>query len=475
MFATRKSFIKSVMAVAAAPSMAAMGGKSPVLRIGILSDLHYRTFDTGTGLQNCLGIEKILRYLDRRKVDGVVVCGDITDFGTAAALRGLSALWFKVFPGNRRSDGEEIKPLFLMGDHDMGGYMHTKYRKWVLPACPDPKELDEIIPEMDVAKLWKECFHEEWSPLEVKTVKGVKFVMAHHPRHTKESDSGNTIPGLEDFMARQDLDQSKPFFYVQHRVLRGTLGFDAQRGWESGKQTKVLERYPNAIALCGHAHRNVTDEYNLWQGAFSAILVPSGNYNLTRLGHENGNQRPEKKAIVSPRCELRRSWQGLVGTLYDDLFVVERMDMLNEAKIAPDWVIPLPSPDGSQKVGVRAKKAVAPQFPHGARIDVAERRIITSAKKLENVVMVSFPVVHATKLCPRAFDYRVDAIKGGKTVISKLVFSKGQYWIDEKDTQPVECPFRLEELPEDWRTSVKFAVAPRDSFGNEGRAISTDL
>ena len=470
---SRRDFAKKSVAYAAVGANAAFAQSReiPVLRIGILSDLHYRTFDNGKGLQNCLGIESTLRYLDRRKVDGVVACGDITDFGTAEALRQLGKLWFKVFPDNRRSDGEKIKPLFLMGDHDMGGYMHTEHRKWVLPACPDPKELEEIIPEMDVAKLWKECFREDWSPLEVKTLKGVQFVMAHHPLHTKASDNGNSIPGLAEFMARQNFDPSKPFFYVQHRVLRNTLGFDSQRGWESGKATKVLEKYPNAIALCGHAHRNVTDEYSLWQGAFTAIQVPSANYCTTRYDHENGYQRKGKVDIVSPPGNIRRSWQGLVGTLYSDRFVVERIDLLNEEKLAPDWAIPLPSPDGSQAVAVRAKKAAAPQFASDAKVSVNAQKMRTNAKKVEEVAMVSFPVAHATERAPRAFDYRVDAVAGGKTIASKLVFSKGQFWIDEKDTLPVECPFRISDLPADWKTSVKFVVTPRDSFGNEGRSI----
>ena len=126
-FLSRRDFAKKSVAYAAVGANAAFAQSKeiPVLRIGILSDLHYRTFDNGKGLQNCLGIESTLRYLDRRKVDGVVACGDITDFGTAEALRQLGKLWFKVFPDNRRSDGEKIKPLFLMGDHDMGGYALT--------------------------------------------------------------------------------------------------------------------------------------------------------------------------------------------------------------------------------------------------------------------------------------------------------------------------------------------------------------
>ena len=81
--------------------------------------------------------------------------------------------------------------------------------------------------------------------------------------------------------------------------------------------------------------------------------------------------------------------------------------------------------------------------------------------------------VRATAQTPRAFDYVVMAKKGDIVIKEKYVFSKGQFWADAKDTQPVECAFAKSDLPEDWRTSVKFYAAPRDSFGNRGRACST--
>ena len=53
----------------------------------------------------------------------------------------------------------------------------------------------------------------------------------------------------------------------------------------------------------------------------------------------------------------------------------------------------------------------------------------------------------------------------------KFVFSKGQFWADDRDVSPVECAFAKSDLPDDWRTTVKFSAAPRDSFGNRGREI----
>ena len=69
--------------------------------------------------------------------------------------------------------------------------------------CIAPGELDEIISDGgNPARLWKECFHEDWAPIQVKECCGFKFVLAHHPIHSKASDNGDTIPGLAEFMAK---------------------------------------------------------------------------------------------------------------------------------------------------------------------------------------------------------------------------------------------------------------------------------
>ena len=34
-----------------------------------------------------------------------------------------------------------------------------------------------------------------------------------------ESDHGNFIPGLADFMAAQTFDPARPFFFIQHRIF----------------------------------------------------------------------------------------------------------------------------------------------------------------------------------------------------------------------------------------------------------------
>ena len=243
-------------------------------------------------------------------------------------------------------------------------------------------------------------------------------------------------------------------------------------GWENGKTTDVLKNYPNALAICGHGHANAADELCLWQNEFTAMQIPSLNFCCTRPGRENGYNNVDTDAIM-PKGEIRKSWQGMFGTMYADRFVVERRDFLNGMPLGPDWVIPLPSPDGSLRTKVRTKRSIPPTFADGAKVSVSEGIVVNRAKKSTDAVIVSFPVAHATAQMPRAFDYVVTAKKCGKVVKEKFVFSKGQFWADEKDTQAVGCAFAKTDLPDDWRTSVSFSVAPRDSFGNRGREISS--
>jgi len=470
---TRREFMAAGAAFAAAggraPALAGAAGE-PLLRLGMISDPHLVVNDSGGGDQNSLCFEPALRYLDTRKADAIIVAGDLTDFGTASALRKFASIWNTVFPGNMRSDGEPVVPLFIFGDHDMGGYMH-KY-SW----APADEVASGVIPEMDVAALWEECFGETWEPIQLKTVKGVKFVLAHHPRHNAESAHGNQIPGLADFLSSQTFDPASPFFLVQHRMFKDTV-LVPNCGWDNGTTTAILKNYPNAIAFCGHGHLNAADDLCLWQDEFTAIQIPSLNYCCTRPGRENGYNPFDDKEKESPfhpimpKATIKKSWQGMFGTLYADRFAVERRDFLNGLPLAPDWTVPLPSPDGSLKTGVRAQKSAAPQFSPCAKPVIVEKTVVNKENVATDAVVVSFPVAHETWSTPRTYDYAVSVKTGGETVLEKYVYSKGQFWADGLDRGMVECAFAKSDLPSGWRTSARFTVAPRDSFGNRGREI----
>ena len=82
------------------------------LRIGLLADIHltvegHRTY-----------FEKALRDFDKWKCDGVLICGDIADYGLQQQLKYVADAWWSVFPDGKGSDGRPVANLIHYGDHD---------------------------------------------------------------------------------------------------------------------------------------------------------------------------------------------------------------------------------------------------------------------------------------------------------------------------------------------------------------------
>jgi len=473
---TRRNFMTGLTATAAffaAPG--AFAGPGARLRFGILSDPHVVTKPDPGAVQNCSTFEPALRYFESRKADAVLCCGDLTDFGTPASLRRAGEIWDRVFPGGKRSDGAPVINLFHYGDHDMGGYAH-KYG-WAKDECEHyPEEVQVPICDVDYAKLYEECFHLPFAPVMVRDVKGYRFIVANHHPHTKETANGCRIPGLAEFLV-QNAPTDRPFFYSQHRMLRGTLIDDELGCCDIGETAKALEKYPNAIAFCGHGHKNAVDESMFWQGAFSAIGVPSINYCCSRPGFENGysgsDGKPEKWAM--PRGNIWRTQQALFATVYSDRMVIERRDFRYNLPLGPDWVVPLPKADGRASWKARSKRMGAPQFPKGATVTVREDRGKNRAKQEIDRIGISFPVVSAVGKAPRAAYYEVTATAGKKELFRRKVFSPGIYWADEKDKGPVEFFCARADIPEELRATTVFSVVPMNAFGKGGRPIVCKL
>ena len=82
-----------------------LGGGEPHLILGVLSDIHI--YDE----KNVPVFERALEFFRDRKADGVIIAGDMADRGLVDQLELVGKAWFKVFPENRRPDGQPIEKL----------------------------------------------------------------------------------------------------------------------------------------------------------------------------------------------------------------------------------------------------------------------------------------------------------------------------------------------------------------------------
>ena len=473
----RRSFMQGAMAFGAAGTLPAEGKTAPKgalkLKLGVLSDIHI------TPRNNVSRWEQALRAFDKWGADGVLVCGDLADYGTAPELKHVADTWFKVFPDNRRSDGKPVANLLHYGDHDCSGYTY-RHCKPCVEDYPDEAAMKKlIIPLNDRKAIWEDCFREEWAPIVRKTVKGYDFILSHFSKGEPGNGAGNNVPGLEEFMAKQKLDPSKPFFYSQHRVLRNTAGGPYMWGQDDGKVRRLFaEKYPNCFAFCGHEHLTSAEEAAIWQGEFTCVAVPSLSYCITLAGRENGYSLADKP-YVDPKymmTGISGGSQGMFVSVYENAIDIRRWSFSANAATGPDWSVPLPVPGKKYSHARRAAEDPAPEFAPGAKLRLSTGKGKSRAGEKRDFVTVRFPTANATATTPRANDYEVQLENRRDAVVRVLstrrVYSPGYSYGYEKDDKPVSCNFPLEDVPvNDW---IRFVARPVNSFQRKGEMIASE-
>ena len=471
----RRTFIVGLSSAAltsAAPFRAAGASGRPVLRLGVLSDIHVTVpsvlasdIRIKPSLETGAAFERALRAFRERGVDAVVIAGDLTEFGLLPELEEVARIWNRVFPGDRGADGKTVEKAFIVGNHDAlaWGWKSTwtgelwkgaeKAAKWDASIARDP------------AAAWRRCFGEDYAPIQLKTIGGHRFVLAHWQPGDPEKGNwgrGAETPGLAGFFAahRAELTGDCPFFYVQHAHPKGTcLPFAA---CDRGAATRELSAFPNAVAFSGHAHQPLTDERNVWQGAFTSIgtasLVDAGGRNW----RENGAPYAAGMSALArmPYLRTHECRHGQYMRVYGDRLEIERLDFTWGLSLGPDWVVPLPA-TGKVSFGGSAPSRAVPQFAAGAA---------AAASFDGDIVKVRFPAATAGG---RVYDYEVRAVLVAddyETVArAKRILAPDFHLPPAKTGRPGEVWFAKTELPA--KARIRFEVVPLNCFGAAGNAI----
>lgn len=466
---SRRTFLSSSLAFAACTEIpfaaeGAVDGRK--MRLGVIADLHVKSEgSTDT-------FEKALRFFDAQKVDGVVCAGDLATSGIVSELERIGRAWFNVFPDNCRSDGAHVEKLFIYGDHDMGGYAWKESRG----LLSDEELHAQTIPTHDPGAIWERCFREPWQPVQVKTVNGFSFVLAHHPPHEESTAFGNYNPHVAPVLAAHAKElKNRPFFYVQHRPIPCLA--DEDTVWRKGdaRISEILRKYPNCVALTGHTHRNCTDDRLVWQGEFTALNIPCLRYLTLGTGRENSHARNKEEApgmmmgLLSPRD----GQQGYLVDVTEKKMVVHRLDFSYScgAVVAPPWRIPIAA-KGSRPYAHESMKAkeVAPRFPKNAEVTVRMGTCKNRKGEDKPSFVLSFPPALSTANTPRAFDYEIEA-KGELGTVVKRVFSKKCYLPEVLDGGNVVFILAREFVGD---KGVTFTVRPCGCFGTKGEPIQKE-
>lgn len=445
-------------------------GREVKLRIGIVSDIHITTD------ASCEHFEKALTSFRNHGVDGVLIAGDMADYGVMDQLLRVGATWRKVFPGDKGLAGKPVTKLFVYGNHDIDGWNYGITRK----HYPD---IEKNHPEQIIGHrrdlAWKEAFDEEYAPIWLKDIRGFKFVGVHHGGYFSKTEIGEFLEAH-----RKELEGAKPFFYTQHYHPRGTCSAPWTWGQDEGYSTAALSRFPNAIAFTGHSHTPLVDDRTIWQGAFTSVGTASLRYLIPFGGRENSTVFgvPDIGDQQMARMGCRDGKHGQIMSVYDDCIHLQRREFTYGESLGADWVIPLtpdafPMGNGGKpplSFAVRAEKERAPEFAKDAKITVTQGKGNSrKGKQPIEQVTVRFPTVLAKDTGVRAFDYEVAAeIHEADVVrrIVKYVYSPRYYLGEGHDAQETSCVFARSDFTHNG--DVVFHVRPRASFGTAGAEIS---
>lgn len=447
---------------ALAETIATLG--EPNLVIGIVSDIHLRGADTAATFIHTL------EYFRSLKVDGVIIAGDMADQGLLPQLQVVADTWFQVFPDNKGLDGKETVQLFIYGNHDMEGYTWGGTISSVGAETAQAQGIGR-----QAAAAWKRCFKEDYQPIWMKTIKGYHFIGAHW-------ENQNHISGLANFLEAHSSEltaDGKPFFYIQHPHPKDTCNCAWAWGRDDGTVTKLLSKYPNAIAFSGHSHSPLDDDRDLWQGSFTSIGTSSLKYLYPMPARENTYQDDwsAKPPSQMPKMDPSDGRQGMVMRVYDDAITFEKREFVYDEAIGEPWYLPWPiSTREPLSFENRAKTAAVPQFPAGTKATVTAGNGSDRYGTQQKQVTVHFPTVLKKNAGVRAFDYEVqveyDWLDVRHVCSTKRVFSPKCYLGENKEEGEVRCVFGESELPKDF--AYRFAIRPCNCFGAKGNPIYSD-
>ena len=375
-------------------------------------------------------------------------------------LMAVAEAWYSVFPEDRYPDGRPVEKVFVTGNHDWIGYT---YGNAAAKKYPDEAERVKHILQRDMSGWWEKAFHESYSPIYAKEIKGFTFIGSHWDGvQAGSSTHGASFHLIEEFMAKngKSLDPALPFFYVQHPHPKDTC-YGSWAWWhDMGIVTKTLSNYPNAIAFSGHSHYSLTDERSIWQGAFTSV----GTGSLRYTGTPGGERKPngfENTGASDWRVDARKLMkkigtgdcrQGMLWSVYDDCITVKRREFLSDLDIGEDA-----RPEVTE---MNAKN-------RGGKSKDGKDKIASEKKPSFKVTVPA--VVSDDKA--RLFSLEFTATTADGKSQTKLVLPEGfNHSLNHKKAKSSQtCYFRKDELGSG---DVCFTVTPMNCFGARGKPLT---
>ena len=387
----------------------------PVLRVGIITDTHVNPKKS-----SCKVLKEALTLFKNHKVDMVINTGDIADHYYEQGYRHYRDTVNEVFADVK----DKPQEIFVYANHD-----------WI-----DRKN----EPFIDVFKDVKKHLGIPHDPYDVITLKGYTFVVV--PQFMD-------IARYEAMVSKAVKDSpGKPVFVIDHTPAGSTVYNSVT--WGDARRTRMLSKYPQAVQISGHVHGTLTNELNIWQGAFTAV-------NAGCLGRWGG-------ALIGNEPEMKISDMALILEVYPEKLVFRRFFSTTKEEFSADepWVVPLPfDPETAPyNPAYRKKVSTTPEFPEKSAVSVSQ-----NTSEMEFV----FPrAIHKNGV----FNYKTEIFckNGNKWQKWARRDVMGDFMLPEnRRPENVKISYNIGYF--DAGKEYKAVITPLNFFGKAGKAVSAEF
>lgn len=263
-------------------------GEEKEFSIGFTTDTH--VLETR---ESCARVEGAYRIFRREGCEVIVNAGDIADRFYPSGYRHYRAVSDETYPDRSRRPRE----IFVYANHDTLGYPKKPGEtKW--DSFPHVKRLLEI--ENDP---WDRIEHRGYTFLVVPQSLDLK----RYERMIAEACADN--PGRRVFLCDH---------------LPGTHTTCNTAAFGDSRRRRILDRYPQIVALTGHIHGSLRDPGQVWNGSYTCV-------NAGCLQHWGGNY-----IGIAPRS--KEEYGVFVIDVYPSRLVYRRFDVrTGEPFETEDW------------------------------------------------------------------------------------------------------------------------------------------
>ena len=389
------TFFASIMSIFVNPAAPAdTSDFTPVMRFIISSDSHVETIGDKqtTRIEQMikLGYEIAENDEEYKKLDAVLMAGDLTDGGTKMSFASFKAAQDAVL-----KDGTKALSV-IAKSHDSSSMGNTAAGEYYTSITGQPTDFHEVI----------NGFH--FIGISVSATSG-----EHYSTYQREWLDEQLKEAVKD-------DPLKPIFVIHHEHVANTVyGSSDFDGWGMSYFSDILKKYPQVVDFSGHSHYPINDPRSIWQDEFTALGTGGLYYvELTvddeRCVHPDGHKKVASFWVVEVDANNRMRFRAV--------------DLEAEQYLC-EYTLLTPFERKYMPVQQLAKSK-APEFKEGTTLEIKNNKVKFAAAESKD----SMPI----------FIYRAYAVdaNGNRIPVGKALAEYYNYIVPDTVT------IKLENLPE---------------------------